>query len=435
MQAAAFSKVLTRSTWTGAGKPRAIFIGSYPPRECGIATFTEDVRAAYDVSTGFSSDVIAITDRDNVYDYPICVVSEIHRDRSSSYVAAAQFVNDHPADVVNIQHEYGLFGGERGEMLIDFLSHVRKPVSLTLHTTLPEPDEQMLFITRELCNRSDTVIVLAETGRRILEHAYRIDPRKVRVILHGAPDVPLRRSFRFKRSIGFDNNTVISTFGLLSSNKGIEYIIEALPAIFQRHPDAVYLLLGETHPEVKAREGEAYRESLKRRVDELGIAHRVHFVNHYMSDDEVVRWLLATDIYVSPSLDANQIVSGTLSYAVACGRAVVATRYLYAQELLSEGRGITVPFRSSKALAAAVNTILQDPQLRTNIEMSAYRFGRRMTWPRVAAEYEQAYFDAVHRSYGPQLSTRTEVEFAAKTLLKDTRLPAASLADMSVGRN
>ncbi|MDQ2818306.1 MAG: glycosyltransferase family 4 protein [Candidatus Eremiobacteraeota bacterium] len=435
MQATTLSKVLTASPWTGTGRPRALFVGTYPPRECGIATFTEDVRSAYDVSTGFSSDVIAITDRNRTYDYPTCVVSEIQRDHSGSYLAAARFANDHPADVVNVQHEYGLFGGETGCMLVEFLTQLRKPVTLTLHTTLPEPDERMLFITRELCNRSDSIIVLAQTGRRILEEKYRIDPRKVRVVLHGAPDVPLRKSRRFKRSIGLENRTVVSTFGLLSRGKGIEYIIEALPGIFEQHPDAEYLLLGQTHPEILADEGEAYRDSLRRRVDELGIGDRVHFINHYMSDDEVVRWLLATDVYVSPSLDANQIVSGTLSYAVACGRAVVATRYLYAQELLADGRGITVPFRDSQALGEAVSRILEDPELRSSIETVAYRFGRQMTWMRVAHEYEQAFLDAAHRKVGPALFVRSEVQRAAQSLLHEAAGPAHSLADMGLRRN
>ncbi|MBC5825442.1 MAG: glycosyltransferase family 4 protein [Candidatus Eremiobacteraeota bacterium] len=435
MQATTLSKVLTRSSWGGVGRPRALFVGTYPPRECGIATFTEDVRAAYDVSTGFSSDVIAITDRERTYDYPPCVVSEIQRDHSGTYLAAARFANDHPADVINVQHEYGLFGGQLGLMLVDFLGQLRKPVTLTLHTTLPNPDEKMLYVTRELCNRSDSIIVLAETGRRLLEQTYRIDPRKVRVVLHGAPDVPLRRSYRFKRLIGLENRTVISTFGLLSRGKGIEYILDALPAIFAEHTDAEYLLLGQTHPEVLAQEGEAYRKSLRDRVDELGIGERVRFINHYMSDDEVVRWLLATDVYVSPSLDANQIVSGTLSYAVACGRAVVATRYLYAQEILADGRGITVPFRDSAALSKAVNSILEDPELRSSIETSAYRFGRQMTWTRVAHEYEQGFLDAVHRRSGPALLARSEVHFAAKSLLQEARGPAASLADMGLRRN
>lgn len=399
MTAATLSTLLFRTPLAGKQRPRVLFVGSYPPRECGIATFTEDIRSAYDTLTGESSDVLAITDPGKRYAYPAQVRAEISRDDRQSYLKAAWFANDHAAEVVNIQHEYGLFGGERGAYLLDFLAELRKPVIITLHTTLPDPDRQLRFVTRELCNRSDAVIVLAYAGRRILEDHYDIDGRKVQIVLHGVPDVPLRRSQHFKRALGLENQTVLATFGLLSRGKGIEYVIEALPAIFERHPEAHYLLLGETHPEVKKHEGEAYRESLLQRVAELGLSERVTFKNHYMQDDEVVAFLEATDIYVSPSLDPNQIVSGTLSYAVACGRVVIATQSTYAKELLADGRGITVPFRNSATVAGAVNAVLDDPQLRSAIETAAYRFGRSMTWPKVARAYQQTFCEAIeHRA-------------------------------------
>src|ERR1700737_2319222 len=315
MQTAPRSTLLFPTSAEWGARARVLFVGSYPPRECGIATFTEDIRGACDLLIGEPSDVIAVSDEGRKYEYPACVVSEIRRDDRQSYLAAARLANQHRADVVNIQHEYGFFGGERGDYLLDFLAELRKPVIITFHTTLPKPDERMRFVTRELCNRSDAVIVLAYAGRRILEEHYNIDPRKIDVILHGVPDVPLRRSYHFKRRLGLGQHTILSSFGLLSRGKGIEYVIDALPKIFSRHPDAVYLLLGETHPDVKKREGEAYRESLWARVEELGLRGRVHFVDHYMHDEEVVDYLQATDIYVSPSLDPNQIVSGTLSYA------------------------------------------------------------------------------------------------------------------------
>lgn len=386
-----------RASQNGAPVPRALFVGSYPPRECGIATFTEDLREAYDALTGRPSDVIAITDDGRRYAYPSCVVGEIQRDDASSYAAAARLANEHPAEIIDIQHEYGLFGGAQGSMLLNFLALVRKPVMVTLHTTLPDPERELLFVTRELCNRSEGVIVLAQAGRRILEDVYGIDSRKVRVILHGAPDVPLRNSRHFKRSLGLAGKTVLSTFGLLSRGKGIEYILDALPRVFERHPESVYLLLGETHPDVRRREGESYRESLRARVAALGIADRVFFVDRYMTDAEVVRFLLATDVYVSPSLDPKQIVSGTLSYAVACGRVAIATGYLYAKELLADGRGITVPFRDADALANAINSVLDDPRLRHSIETQAYRFGRHMTWPKVARNHIESFRSCIAR--------------------------------------
>jgi len=398
MQAATLSTLLTRTPWNQPPNPRALFVSSYPPRECGIATFTEDVRQAYDGLTLEPSDVIAVTDADAQYPYPPCVVGQIRRDDPVSYLEAARLANAHQADVVNIQHEYGLFGGDRGDMLLAFLKALRKPSVLTLHTILPRPDPDMLRVTQELCARVDRVVVLAYEGRRILARDYGVDGRRVRVVLHGVPDVPLRSSRHFKKLLHVQDNTVLATFGLINRGKGIEYVIDALPAVFERHPDAMYLLLGETHPVVRRQEGEAYRESLWKRVKELGIADRVRFVDHYLSDGEIVSYLLATDVYVSPALDPNQIVSGTLSYAVACGRVVVATENLYARELLGDGRGITIPFRDSGAIAGAINVVLDDPELRASIERNAYRFGRQMTWQRVAKRYRRSFAEVAGRA-------------------------------------
>jgi glycosyltransferase involved in cell wall biosynthesis len=375
--------------------PRAMFIGSYPPRECGIATFVEDVRGAYDLLAGTSSAVIAMDDPGGRYAYPRAVVGTIERDDVESYIRAARYVNGSDADVVNVQHEYGLFGGERGAHLIAFLRAVHRPVILTMHTTLPDPDAATLRVTVELCMRSDRVMVLTEASRRILVSRYGVDPAKVCVVMHGVPDVVPLRGHALKRPFGLEKGTVLSTFGLLSRGKGIETIIDALPAIVARHPSVMYVLWGETHPAVRKAEGEQYRLGLLDRADKLGVGERVRFVNKYMTDDEVVDALLATDLYVSTSLDPHQSVSGTLSYAVACGRAVIATAYQYAKELLADGRGITVPFRDHAAVAAAVDAVLSNPLLRSSLENASYRFGRRMTWPNIARGYRQAFADSL----------------------------------------
>ena len=372
-------------------RPRALYVASYPPRECGIATFTEDIKMAVDRRTAASADVIAINENGRRYAYPRCVIGAIQADDPVTYASAAKLINAHPCDVVNIQHEYGLYGGKRGEMLIELLARVNKPVVTTLHTVLPSPDLMLRGVTREICNRSDALIVLAATGKALLERDYGIDPRKVQVVLHGAPDVPLRASRHFKRRFGLGDRIVISTFGLLNPAKGIEYLLDALPAVFERHPNAVYLLLGETHPTVRKREGEGYREALLERARSLGIAEQVRFVNHYMAYEELIAYLLATDVYVSPSLDPHQIVSGTLSYAVACGRVVVATASAYANELLAGGRGVVVPFRNASALSLGVRAVLGDDRVRHAMELAAYRFGRRMIWTRVARGYETIY--------------------------------------------
>jgi glycosyltransferase involved in cell wall biosynthesis len=223
------------------------------------------------------------------------------------------------------------------------------------------------------------------------------------VIPHGAPDVPLRSTHRYKRLFCLAGKTVIGTFGLIGRGKGIEFVIDSLPPVFERWSDAVYVLCGSTHPEVRRREGEAYRESLRKRSEELGIADRVLFVDHYMSDEEVVQRLMATDVYVSTSLDENQIVSGTLSYAIAAGRPVIATPYAYARELLAENRGVLVPFRDAGALAAAITALLQDGRFRRSIARSAYQFARKMTWPAIARGLEAAFVEAVLRARLPVL--------------------------------
>src|SRR5579871_1868103 len=368
--------------------PHALFLGSYPPRECGIATFTKDVVDAYDRAFSFSSPVIAIDEPGaDVRRYPPEVVARIAEEQRDSYAAAAEFVNSHPADLVNVQHEYGLFGGERGEWLVDFIRLVQKPVVLTLHTVLPDPDESYLRVTRELCEYATKVISLSETGRGLLESVYGIDPELLEVIHHGVPDVPFQDTAAAKASFGVGQRTVISTFGLISRGKGLEYAIQAMRSVVKRHPETLYLILGETHPVVRRREGESYRESLTAMVREYGLHYNVQLVDKYLDFDEVVSYLAATDIYLTPYLNQTQIVSGTLAYAVGCGKAIISTPYLYAQELLAHNRGFLCDFRDAASIAARLNMLLDDPSLRRATERRAYRFGRQMTWPHVASAY------------------------------------------------
>jgi len=376
--------------------PRALFLGSYPPRECGIATFTKDMVDAYDTAFGVSSPVIAVDEPGaEVRRYPPEVVARIAQDDRSSYAAAAELVNGFPIELVNIQHEYGLFGGERGEWLVDFIAAVDKPVVLTLHTVLPEPDESYLRVTRELCAQATKVVALSATGRSLLETIYDIDPRCLEVIHHGVPDVPFQDTYAAKASFGIGQRTVISTFGLISRGKGLEYAIEAMRGVVKRHPEALYLILGETHPVVRRHEGESYRESLHTMVHEYGLHYNVQLVDKYLDFDEVVTYLAATDIYLTPYLNPAQIVSGTLAYAVGCGKAIISTPYLYAQELLAHNRGFLCDFRDSASIALRLNMLLDDPSLRRATERRAYRYGRQMTWPHVAAAYAKLFGELV----------------------------------------
>ncbi|MGC1381931.1 MAG: glycosyltransferase family 4 protein [Candidatus Baltobacteraceae bacterium] len=378
--------------------PRALFLGSYPPRECGIATFTKDMVDAYDRAFGVSSQVIAVDEPGaEVRRYGPEVIARIAEQQRDSYWAAARFVNRHSAELVNVQHEYGLFGGERGEWLVDFMRELEKPVVLTMHTVLPEPDETYLRVTRELCDHAARVVVLSETGRGLLEAVYGIDPELLQVIHHGVPDVPFQNTDAAKASFGIGLRTVISTFGLISRGKGLEYAIEAMRQVVKRHPETLYLILGETHPVVRRQEGESYRESLTSMVGEYGLHYNVQLVDKYLDFDEVVSYLSATDIYLTPYLNPAQIVSGTLAYAVGCGKAIVSTPYLYAQELLAHNRGFLCEFRDAPSIASKLNMLLDDPSLRRATERRAYRFGRQMTWPYVAADYGRLFNDLCPR--------------------------------------
>jgi polysaccharide biosynthesis protein PslF len=371
-----------------------LLLGTYPPRECGIATFTADVKASFDGAFASRTDVIAIDEPGGESRrYPPEVVARLREQDRYSYREIARFVDRHPAAMLNIQHEYGLFGGERGEWLVDLLDEVKKPVVLTLHTVLPEPDEIMLRITRELCARSARVVSLSTTGRDLLERVYGVDPEILRVIHHGVPDVPLVPTETAKAPFGIHQRTVISTFGLISRGKGLEYAIEAMREIVKTHPEALYLILGETHPVVRRKEGESYRESLQEMVRSYGLQYNVQLIDKYLDFDELVSYLQATDIYLTPYLNPTQIVSGTLAYAVGCGKAIVSTPYLYAQELLAYGRGFLCEFRDERSIAENVRALLDDPSLRHATERRAYRFGRRMIWPHVAREYGRTFHE------------------------------------------
>jgi glycosyltransferase involved in cell wall biosynthesis len=375
-----------------ASVPRTLFMGSFPPRECGIATFTKDVVDSFDRAYRTSSEIIAIDEPGGeVRQYGPEVVARLAQNSRDSYSDVAAIVNAHPAEVLNIQHEYGLFGGERGEWLIDLVAAVEKPVVLTLHTVLPEPDDVMLRVTRELCRFATKVVALSETGRDLLDRVYHIDPARVRVVHHGVPDVEFRDTSAFKASFGVGQRMVISTFGLINRGKGLEYAIEAMRSVVRRHPETLYLILGETHPVVRRQEGESYRESLQQLVRNYGLQNNVHLVDKYLDFDELVTYLQATDIYLTPYLNPTQIVSGTLAYAVGCGKAIVSTPYLYAQEVLANHRGFLCNFRDAKSISDIVTALLDDPALRRATERRAYRFGRQMTWPHVAVEYGKLF--------------------------------------------
>jgi glycosyltransferase involved in cell wall biosynthesis len=383
-----------------------LFLGSFPPRECGIATFMKDVVDSYDAAFNTTSAVIAIDEPGSEgRAYPNQVVARLDQNDRDSYRSIAHFVDAYPCDALNIQHEYGLFGGDDGAWVVELIENVRKPVITSLHTVLPEPSAEHLRVARAICAASTAVVVLSETGRDILVQRYDVEPGKVRVIPHGVPDVPLRDTADAKRRLGFGGRMTISTFGLISRGKGLEFAIEAMAAVARSHPEALYLILGQTHPVIRRSEGESYRRALESSIAANNLADNVRLVDKYLEFDELIDYLTASDVYLTPYLNPVQIVSGTLAYAVGCGKAVVSTPYLYAQELLAHGRGFLVPFRDPSAIATTLVALLDDPALRQATERRAYKYGRRMTWPNVAHDYGTLFTELLPAARQEELAT------------------------------
>jgi len=371
---------------------RIAFLGDYLPRLCGIATFTHDlcesVAAAAPEADCF---VGAVNDRAEGYDYPQRVRFEFLEKDLDSYRRAADFLNFNNADILCVQHEFGIYGGPAGSHLLALLKEVRMPVVTTLHTILRDPNPSQRQVMLELAQRSDRLVVMAQKGAEILRDTYRVSDSKIDIIPHGIPDMPFVDSSFYKPQFGVEGRKVLFTFGLLGPGKGIEHVIEALPEIVRRHPNVVYLVLGATHPQLVAREGERYRLTLERLADDRGVKDHVIFYNRFVSSEDLREFIGATDIYLTPYLNEAQVTSGTLAYVFGAGKAVVSTPYWHAQELLANGRGSLVPFRDPAAIATAVNDLLSDPQKLEKIQFDAYAMGREMIWSATASRYLESF--------------------------------------------
>jgi len=370
-------------------------VSTHEPRECGIATFTSDLAGAVTSSDPWIRVSWAAIEEQGLDSAPRPEVRWRIRQRDpSSYERAAIDLNASDVDIVAVQHEFGLYGvwGERFEdHLISFLERLRKPLVTTFHTVLPAPSPTVLNAVRRLGRRSDAVVVMTERAGDILEQTYGIDPRVLHVIPHGAPPVPHANREATKALLGLSGRDVISTFGFVDPRKGLEYMIEAMTEVVHTHPSAVYLVLGRTHPDLARNTEDTYRRSLHDLVEARGLQHHVVFVDRYLSQSEIVDHLLASDVYVTPYLDPHQITSGTLSYALGAGRAIVSTEYAHAVEALSERRGMLVGFRSANALAHAVSAVLDRPELKAELERNAQALGAQATWPTVAARVSGLY--------------------------------------------
>ncbi|HTB84374.1 MAG TPA: glycosyltransferase family 4 protein [Candidatus Sulfotelmatobacter sp.] len=374
---------------------KVAFLGDYLPRKCGIATFTTDLRCA--VAKEFPALqclVVPVNDLADGYDYPAEVRFEIAEQDLTSYLRAADFLNITDVDVVCVEHEFGIFGGPAGSHVLALLRELNMPIVTTLHTILREPNEEQRRVMRELIRLSTRLVVMSERGLDFLREIYHAPEAKIDLIPHGIPDMPFADPNYFKDEFTVAGRQVVLTFGLLSPNKGIEYALRALPEIIKAFPDVVYIVLGQTHPNLLRHEGEAYRLSLERLAKDLGVQKHVVFFNRFVELEELMRFIGAADIYLTPYLTESQITSGTLAYAFGNGNAVVSTPYWHAAELLTAERGKLVPFRDAPAIATAVIELLQDETLRHSMRKNAYKLGRDMIWSRVAQLYANSFEQA-----------------------------------------
>jgi glycosyltransferase involved in cell wall biosynthesis len=374
---------------------RVAFIGNSLPRRCGIATFTTDLQQAVAADgAAYDTAIVAMTDEGRDYQYPPIVRHQVQEGSLGEYARAARFLNAEAFDVVCLQHEFGIFGGESGGHIMTLLNGLRMPIVTTFHTVLAQPDPIQRHLLREIAEVSANVIVMAEKGRQLLQCEYGVPPAKIVMIPHGIPDCAFVEPDAAKLARGFSGRSVILTFGLISPNKGLEIMIEAMPAILRTCPDAVYVVLGATHPHLIRSEGEAYRESLKKRTRELGVETNVVFLDQFVDRVALLDFISMCDVYVTPYLNEAQMTSGTLAYSFGVGKAVVSTPYWHARELLAESRGVLVPFGDSAAIGSEIAALLTDDRRRQALRRVAYQHSRSMTWERTAKRY-LAVFESV----------------------------------------
>src|SRR3989344_314966 len=381
-------------------EPQVLYMATYPPRECGIATFTKDVSSAIDrmFSPTLKSKILAMNSSGaNIYNYPKKVALQISDSEITDYLETARKINrSRNIKIVNIQHEFGIFGGEYGNFLLPFLEILNKPVVLTMHSVLPTPNEQLRKVTREIAKRVSAIIVMTHTAVQILKEDYGVQT-KIFVIPHGIPSTTFETQMREKNNLGLKGHLILSSFGMMGPGKGYEYVIESLPEVVKKFPDLLYLIVGETHPVVRKKDGEVYRNFLENKVKELKLEKHVKFYNKYLSLNEIVRYLKATDLYVCSSDNPNQITSGTLVYAMGCGMAVVSTPFLHAKDIVTEERGRLADFKNPEAFKASIMELLSDEKLRREIEKKAYHYTRQMTWSNVAMFYGRVYKEILRK--------------------------------------
>jgi len=394
---------------------RVAFVGNFLPRQCGIATFTTDLCAALAAEYGNGRlFAIPVNDPESHYDYPEQVRLELEQDDLGSYERAAEFLNFNGNDLVCLQHEYGIYGGPAGRHILALLRKLKMPLVTTLHTVLREPSANQRTVLEEIARLSDRLVVMSELAAAFLREVYAVPSEKIDIIPHGVPDLPFMDPNYFKDKFGTEGKSVLLTFGLLSPNKGIEDVIRALPAILEKHPNVVYIVSGVTHPHIRRREGERYREGLQALAARLGVSEHLILNNRFVSTEELIEHVGGADIYITPYLQEAQVVSGTLAIALGAGKAIISTPYWHAKELLAEKRGVIVPFANPDAIAKAVIELLENEATRHAMRKRAYLHSRGTTWSKTARAYMRSFQRArFERSLLPRAAQQDDLAIGA----------------------
>ncbi len=407
---------------------RIAVIGNYLPRQCGIATFTTDLCSAISAEYG-SARLLAlpVNDTDEGYNYPAQVRWSLAQDEVKSYQEAAEFLNFNNIDMVCLQHEYGIFGGPAGSHILHLLRGLKMPVVTTLHTVLREPDPNQLMVMEEIAELSDRLVVMSQLSSQFLQEIFKVPGSKIDMVPHGVPDLPFLDPNFYKDRFDVEGKAVLLTFGLLSPNKGIENVIQALPQILSKHSNVAYIVAGATHPHILRREGDKYRASLQALAKEVGVESQVTFHNRFVSPEEMVEFIGAADIYITPYRHEAQVVSGTLAYALGAGKAIISTPYWHAIELLDDRRGALVPFQNPDAIAHKTIELLDTPAMRHAMRKRAYLFAREMVWKRVA----QGYMESFVRVRSDRMES-PKVQFSASMTHKSLdQLPELNLSHLN----
>jgi glycosyltransferase involved in cell wall biosynthesis len=369
-----------------------IYISSYVPRKCGIATYTSDLTRAIDLINPYcESKIIALIRPEDKIDHPPEVKFKINQDEIDSYIKAAHYINKSRTDIVVLEHEFGLYGGEFGKYIIKLIELIKKPLIITAHTIPDDSNNGYGLVLKDVIKFADKVIVMMPESLEKLVKRYDYPKEKIDIIPHGVPDIPLEPNYKYKKKKRLEDKVILGNINLLSAVKGLEYTIEALKKIKKKLNNVLYLIIGQTHPIVLKAEGQKYKNFLKEKIKHYNLQENVKFINKYMSLKELVVWLRIIDIYITPYLNPQQSTSGALAYAIGAGKLCISTPYLYAKEVLAEGRGIIVPFRNSQAIADAVIDICKNPQRKLEMEKKAHKFGRLMTWYNVALQHLELF--------------------------------------------